>query len=176
MAELEGPRFAQRDSSQCGPMSSAGALQEQEQMRSRSPVWVSYRRMDDLHCLLLLAPCSGLLPALRLFWLLTGRGTVSQAQGRVVMLPSVLRAGHAGPQAGKDSRVQGERGRGGTPLGGPAVDEDGLRGPRHGCGTRSIRGIKTANRARQTSTCQNPTTGLHRCSAAGLSRSGWAAC
>lgn len=155
---------------------SAGPWLLQVQMRSRSPVWVSYRRMDDLHCLLLLAPCSALLPAPSLFWHLTGRGAVSQAQGRVVMLPSVLRAGHAGPQAGKDSRVQGERGRGWMPLGGPPVVEMGSGAPDTAVGLGAMGGIKTANRARQTSTCQNPTTGLHRCSAAGLSRSGWAAC
>lgn len=92
MAELEGQRL------RCVIRFRAGPSQLQAQMRSRSPAWVSYRRMDDLHCSLLLAPCSGLLPALCPFWLLTGRGTVSRAWGRVVMLPSVLRAGHAGWQ------------------------------------------------------------------------------
>lgn len=103
-------------------------------------------------------------------------GLFLRPQGRVVMLPSVLRAGHAGPQAGKNSRVQGERGRGWMPLGGPPLAEMGAGAPDTAVGLGAMGGIKTANRARQTSTCHNPTTGLHRCSAAGLSRSGWAAC
>lgn len=89
--------------------------------------------------------------------------------GRVVMLPSVLRAGHAGPQAGKGSRVQGERGHRGTPLVVGRGSWRWVQGP-------PTRLWDAANRARQTSTCQIPATGLHRCSAAGLIRSGWAAC
>lgn len=86
------------DSFQGGPMAATGADEVEDHQ-------AGYLRLSEngmiciAGCWLLLAPCSCLLPALYLFWLLTGRCILRDDWDRAMMLPSVLRAGHAGWQS-----------------------------------------------------------------------------